>query len=452
MNTNSIFAILLLFGTLTSALAARSPIEFEEDHQLPMVYLNIVADAGAASDSLEKVGLSNVAAHMFLRGTKKHSKLELLKLVDRLGASIAVDVRTEGAIFRVAVLAENLPKMLDLLNEIFLEPAFNNEELAKLKNEIIGSILVEKSNDARLVSRNFQKFLFGNHPYGNPITGTQKGVSSIGGDDVRNFYAQHFGQDTLALFGSGDISEKVIQGWWSQFTDKLMNQNPRAMPTHDVRDPIFPKGRRTLIVDKSQATQSQVLLGYRGPRPEMPGYYEVSVANQAYGGASFTATLMKEVREKRGWTYGITNNFRYTKKPNYFATHLFPKNKDTAPAIALTLKLFEDHVHHGITQSSFEFARDSLVNRAPFNYDTPRKRLENTTSEYLYRFPKGFYRDFAAHIEQVQFKDIQPALQNFYDPRDLTLVVVGKASEIRDGLKALPEFSNPVVQDFREDH
>lgn len=432
----------------TSALAK---FEFEEDHSLPIVYLNLVLDVGAAHDPANKLGLANVATRMLLRGTHLHPKNEFFELINKLGGQLEVDVRNEGTIIRGAVLSENLEKFLGLVEEALTRPKFTADELAKLKREVEGLILEQKGNDQALVQYHFSRFFYGAHPYGNPTLGTRKGVSSINHTDVLNFYSDNFSGETLHLFGSGAAQEGVIKAWFENLGDKLSAIHPEAKPAAKIAAPQIPGGRRVLIVNKPKTTQTQVLLGGKGIRPETDGFYAILLANHSYGGASFNARMMQEIRVKRGWTYGASNSFRFGREPRHFAMYVFPKTADTLPAINLMLGMFDDYLNNGIKRDEYAFAKQSLVNNAPFNYDTPRKRLENAVTEYLMNFPRGYYQEFAENIADVEYGQIVPALKGALDDKNLALVIVGDASKLKGGVAKLPGFSKPVIKDYRED-
>lgn len=447
----AIFALLFVSFQASAASSDFPTFEFEEDFTLPIVYLNIVVDAGGVHDPKDKIGLANIASHMMLRGTQKHSKAEFFELLNRLGGEFDVDVNDEGTIFRGAVLAENLSSFLMLVEEALTKPKFTAGELAKLKKETEGFILERKGNDKALVQLHYYRHLYGSHPYGYPTIGTLKGVRAITHKDVLNFYSQNFNSKTMRLFGTGAAKQDELNKWFINLTERLTALHPEAKPLPAVAKPELAKGRRALLVDKPKTTQTQVLMGGTGMRPETPGFYAITLGNYPFGGGSFQARLMQEIRVKRGWTYGASNAFRYGRHPKHFSMYFFPKTEDTVPAIELSLKLFEEWIKNGITEDEYRFARDSLVNNAPFNYDTSKKRLSNLTSEYLLRFPRGFYRDFAGNIAKVSYSDVAPALKSFFTPENLALTVVGDAHKLKEPMTKLPGFGAPEVRSYLED-
>lgn len=443
--------VFVLSCLLTAASAFAGEVDFEEDFSLPIAYINLVTDAGSAQDPADKAGLAHIANQMFLRGTQTRDKIEFFKQLNKLGGTLEVEVRNEGTVIRGAVLSESIQPFLELVAEAISKPKFTDGELAKLKKEVEGEILERKGNDLALLQYNFPRFMYGSHPYGNPVTGNLKGVENITQADVNEFYAKNYGGETIHLFGSGAVKSGVVKKWFEGLADKLTSVHPEAKSPQEVATPDLEKGRRTLIVDKPNATQSQVQIGTRGMRPEMKGFYEVLLANHSFGGASFQARLMQEIRVKRGWSYGASSSFRFGRKPKHYGIYYFPKTDDTTPAIDLSLKMFDEFIKNGISDEEFKFAKSSLVNNAPFNYDTSKKRLENTTNEYLLHFPRGYFKDFAGNIDKVEYGDIRPALKKNFDDSNLALVIIGDAKRLKEPASKLHGFSAPTVKSYLED-
>lgn len=444
-----IFFIYFLFiQTLFAATSDFKQVEFETDRSLPVVYMGIIINVGAVQDEETKLGLASLASKMLIRGTQRRTKTEFFNELDKLGGTIGVDVRNEGIIYRGAVLSENLDKFLELFEETLVKPKFTAEELIKLKKETVGMILEQKGDDRSLAAYHFNRFFYGNHPYGNPILGTEKSLKNITTRDIIEFYNQYYGNKSMELFGSGDADSEKIEKWFNGVIAKLNALHPEAKPAPILTKPVIPTGKRALIIDKPNATQSQILIGGVGLRPEDNGFYDIQLANQSFGGGTFQSTLMQEVRVKRGWTYGINNGFRFGIQPRHFAIHLFPKNADTAPAIELTIKLFENWVKNGITKEEFEYAQKSLVNNSPFNYDTPKKRLENSIQEYLTNFPRNYYKNWSDEIAKVSYSNITPSLNDFFKPENLTLVLVGDAAKLKTSIEKIPGFGKVHVKSY----
>ena len=165
-----------------------------------------------------------------------------------------------------------------------------------------------------------------------------------------------------------------------------------------------------------------------------PDFFPLHVANYAFGGPSFSATLMMEIREKRGWSYGASSGFRFGLEPRLWSLYLFPAEKDTAPALEYSLKLLQDLKEKGLKPEDFEFAKRSMINSVGFMYSTPSKRVENKLLEKTLNLPDGFMKSFGEQIQKVQLSEVNTALKNFIQPDRVTISVLCTAKDLKDSL------------------
>jgi zinc protease len=423
--------ILVSFLFLLTPLAARAvEVDFERDTALPLVHLNIAVRAGSVTDPAGKLGLTDFMAHMLLRGTRSRSKEQIDLALDQLGAQLEVETRAESIVIRGATLAEKLPQFLGLITEILTEPSFPESEIRKLKSETISGILDELSDDASLAGRRFNPLLFQGHPFGNSIDGTQHDVSSFTRDAIATHYDRLFRDGALVVLGSGDAKPDEISKW----AKALGAARPGKGVARAIAKPTDLPSRRLELIDKPDRTQSQIMVGQIGVKMTDPEFFPLTVANQAFGGASFESTLMRELREKRGWTYGAYASFRHGTQPRSWAIHLYPGEKDTAPALALTLSLISDLAKNGLKKEDFAFAKRTLINSAGFMYNTPRKRVENKLLEKTIDLPEGFMKSYGPEIQKVTLEESNAALRNFVRPDRLAIAVVATASRLKEAL------------------
>ena len=422
-------------------IAQAAQVSFEENHQLPIVYLNVAVKSGAVSDPKNHLGLTHFMAEMLTRGTQKRSKTELDQALDQMGAKLEVEVRAESLILRGAVLSKELPAFLPLISEVITEPSFNKLEIQRLKSETISIIQEELGNDSSLANRKFTEFMFQGHPYGNPILGKKADIQAITQEKLFSHHKAFFQPQLTLIIGSGDCTEDGIQRWALELEQKLTalsNAKPdRTTLSQESQTVIAPheaNHRRLQIIDKPDRTQTQINIGQLGVRMDDPQFFPLHVGNHALGGASFSALLMTEIRVKRGWSYGAYSNFRYGLKPRSWQVHLFPAAKDAPQALAYTLKLLEDVKKHGISEDQFQFAKKSLINSSGFLYNTPRKRIENTLLEKTLNLPTGYMRSFASQIDRVTFKQVNEALAQFIKPEHLSISVLSTASQLKKPL------------------
>ena len=144
---------------------------------------------------------------------------------------------------------------------------------------------------------------------------------------------------------------------------------------------------KLLIVDKPGRTQTQITGGQIGVQMTDPSFFPLYLGNHAFGGGSFSARLMTEIRVKRGWSYGAYSYFKHSREPRSWQFYLFPAAKDTPAALELTLHLVKDVQEHGIKADEFDFAQQSLVNSAGFMYNTSRNASKTNSWNGPWDFP-----------------------------------------------------------------
>lgn len=423
--------LLAAAAVLASTLSASAlETRFESDSALPIVYLNVAVKAGSANDVPGQSGIGNFVGEMMLRGTKTRTKAQIDETLDQLGATLGVEVRAEAIIFRGRVLSSKLAEYMEVVQDIVTNPSFPEKEIKKLKAEVESQIAETRGRDSSLARVFWDGFLFEGHPYGKPILGTTKDVEKLKRDDLVRHYENLFQDRNLLVVGSGDSEASFVDAWAKRIAEKRPNsegENPIK-----VSPPPKPwEKRRVLFVDKPDRTQTQVYFGQVGVRMTDPNFFPLYLANHVFGGGSFSARLMTEIRVKRGWSYGAYSYFRHGIRPRSFQAYTFPATKDTPGAIALMDTMLHDWQAKGVTNDEYEFAKASLINSAGFTYNTPAKRVENILLEKTLELPDGFMKSFAGHLEKVSFAETNSSVRNFLKPDAMSVLVLGTAKDLK---------------------
>ncbi|MBC7386752.1 MAG: insulinase family protein [Cryobacterium sp.] len=450
-STRSLFALSVLVGLLplyANAIETR----FETDAALPIVYLNVAVKAGAANDLLGKSGITNFVGEMMLRGTKTRTKAQIDEAIDQLGATLAVEVRSEAVIFRGRVLSAKLAEYMEILQEIITTPSFPEKEIKKLKAEVGSQILEARGKDNSLGKVMWEGFLFEGHPYGKPILGKTKETAALTRADLVRHYADLFQDRNLLVVGSGDSEASFVDAWAARLAEKRPN-SAGENPVHISPLPKAFDHKRVRFIDKPDRTQTQVYFGQIGVRMTDPSFFPLFLANHVFGGGSFSARLMQEIRVKRGWSYGAYSYFRQGIRPRSWQAYTFPATKDTAAALALIDGMLRNYRESGITLEEFQFAQASLINSAGFAFNTPAKRVENILLEKTLDLPDGFMKTYASNFEKATLPTTNAAVKKFLAPDQLSILILGTAKDLKlkaaESLK-VPESSIEVVPYLKE--
>ncbi|MBC7396834.1 MAG: insulinase family protein [Bdellovibrionales bacterium] len=450
MKNIKIQTVIILFTLFSSSFAHAVEIYFEKDASLPLVYVSAAFRGGATQDPENKSGLTDLMGKLMLRGTKNKSKQQIDLALDQLGASLEFDTRLEFIAFRGIVLSENLPQFLGLLDEILVTPSFRTQDLEKLKKEQSSQLLDELAQDRNLIKLRFEETFFKGHPYSKPVSGKIKDIQSITAADLQKQYQKLINETQMVVLGAGDTNQNAFNTFLQDMKSKR-NQVSALTPLPDFT--TEPKKLRVMIFDKPDRTQTQVMIGQKGVSIKEPQIDALQLANHAFGGSSFQARLMVELRVKRGWTYGAGSNFRLGSKNHSWRLAFFPKNADTAPAIKVALSMVSDLKKSGITEAEFNSSKQGLVNGAGFNFNTPQKRLENKLIEVLYGLPEGYFKNYANRLSALSLVQVNSAIQKFITPDQLFVGVVGTSSVSRSEIaKALSLKETDVeVQDYQKE-
>jgi zinc protease len=392
------------------------------DPTLPMVWFRVVLPHGSAVEPAEKAGLANVTAELLLRGTRDRSRDVFERTLEGLGASLDAWVDSDSIQLSGSVLAENWPKVAELLAEALEFPRFDKTDFGELVEEIQAEIVEERNNDRGLGRKFFDEGLFPGHPYGRPVLGTTKSLEAITLEDVNAFYRTWFSSQgaVVALLGKFD---QGANGDLAKVAGKLEAQTGEAVP---AEVPAAPAGRQVWLVDKPGRTQVQIHLGHLFPRFDDPSYPAVWAANEAFGGYGFGTRLMHEVRELRGWSYGAYAAPIHLRDASSWNIWVFPASKDAIPCVQLVLELFQKLQAEGVSEDELRYARNSIVNSAAFYTDSPSKRLAYEVRKRLTGYDP---LALVPKVGALTLADVNAAAQATFHSGEFFGTVVGTAKD-----------------------
>jgi zinc protease len=266
-------------------------------------------------------------------------------------------------------------------------------------------------------------------------------VASISRDDVLAFYRRYVVQGNLVVGIAGDLNADQAP----VVARSLISGLPRGAAAPDeVPEPAMRRGRRLLVVDKPERTQTQILVATLGTSPHDADHLPLIVANAVFGG-TFTSRLMKEVRSKRGWSYGASARTLVDRRRQAWVMWTFPAAEDAAPCLKLTLDLMGSWVDKGVTPREVAFIERYLVRSHAFEIDTATKRLHQQLDVELLGLPPDYYTTWTERVQGVTAEGASAAVRARIHPADLLAVVVGTASQVlaplRDAIADLSEAS-----------
>ena len=403
-----------------------------EYHELPLVEFHLIVGAGAAQDPPGKGGLAALTAGTLTRGTGKLSADELARAIESLGGRITATPGTDGTIVTAEFLSPDFAAGLDLLRQVLLDPAFARDEVRRRRDVQAAGIVAALEDASAIADECFAGFLYGSHPYGRPIEGLSATVPKLGRGDVADFYERWYRPNDTILVLVGDVfaAEATVRlreafGAWRPRPDALA---VRAAP------PSRLTARRVLLVDKPDATQTQIRLGNVAIARNDPAYVPAVVANTILGGG-FTSQLIEELRIKRSLTYSAWSMFAARLAGGDFRLGTFTKTPTTTETLALALSVEGEFRSHAPARERLAKAKTYLRGQFPLRIESPdalAARLAEAEFNALGPEELATYRARVAAVTPEQAAEVAGKLMP--PPEAVAIVVVGKAAEIHDAL------------------
>jgi zinc protease len=417
----------------------------ERDAALPIVHVGISSLSGAAYDPPGLDGLTRLSGRLLRRTAGGRTADEVDNLIDRIGASVGVDCGSGSTTFSGSCLKRSVDTYLEFLKDALTAPGLHEDELERLKRETLAELTEILDSDRQLARRWFLRSVFGEHPYGRTLVGSKQSLERIGVADIKRQVAAQLVRGNLVFSFAGDIDpDHATRG--AQAIAKVLPEGP-ALPD-PVQEPTARTGRHLIFVDKPDRTQTQILIGNLGTHPRDADHSALFVANTIFGG-TFTSRLTREVRGKRGWSYGAYSSLAYDRHRQTFSLWTFPKADDAAPCIALELELLEAWRNEGVTAEELTWVQQYLGRSHAFDRDTTSKRVGLRLEELLSDLPAGYYSNYVQSIQSVTLAQANEAVQRRITPKDLVVVVVGThattGAAVRD---AIPDLASETVVPF----
>jgi zinc protease len=414
--------------------------------KLPVVQINCTFRTGTYDDPADKAGLANLFAEMLDEGTLKRNALEIADSFEYLGTQFSTWASKDGIGTGMLTLREHLPASLDLFADIMLDPSFPENELQRVKQNILTAILQETDQPNSVATNVFTRSVYGTgHPYGFPIHGMRETVEPLSVADLREKYETLFKPGAASIVVVGDIPFGELSGMLERaFADwKGDRVEAGALPDMPERS-----GSSIRIVNRPGAVQSQIRIGHRGIERTHRDYFPVLVMNQILGG-QFTSRINLNLREDKGYTYGASSVWDARKYGGHFMTTGGFQGEFTDRAVAELMKELE-HIGKEIRADELNAAKDGLIRALPRQFETPAQIGSHLSTVELYGLPDDYYSSYVDTVQKVTIEEVLNAARSYIRPESVEIVVVGDVAAISDPLEKLG-LGSPVEVDVHGD-
>lgn len=405
-----------------------------ENSEVPLVQFELQIEGGLLLENKNKVGISNLLADLMTKGTKNKTPEELENAIESLGARINAYATDDSIIISGTTLSKHFDATMALVSEILLEPRWDEKEFDLLKQSTISSIQRSKANPNSIAANEFAKILYGDNnilAYNN--SGTEASVESIALIDLENYYNANLTPKLANMHVVGAISEAAVIDALETINTSWESKDV-ALP--ELALPLYPETSKVYFYDVPGAKQSVIRFGYPALKATHKDYYPSTVMNYRLGGGSFASQLTQELREGKGYTYGIRSRFSGTAHQGEFTISSGIRTNVTYEATLLVKQILEDYGKN-YSESDLEVTKGYTIKSNARAFETLGAKLNMLTNINIYGFTDDYAKQREAIVKDLTVADVKVLVENYIKPNQMIYLIVGDAETQLDKLEQL---------------
>ena len=405
-----------------------------ERHNLPLISFTITFVGGSNQFEPEsKHGVAAMTSSMLTEGTSSKTGDQLSDALQLLGTNVGAAVGAEEGSIGFVSTSKNFEPTLAIVADMMLNSTFPADALERLRGRTLVNLTQAKDQPNVIGAQVFAKVLYGAaHPYGQRPT--EASIKAITRDDVVTFSKAYFQPGRAIITVVGDTTtarakssiEKGLAGW-GKAGDKPSFNYPKLPELQTSK---------MYLIDKPGAAQSVVYIGLPGPPRNTPDYFALQVLNTILGG-QFQSRLNANIREQKGYSYGVGSGFDFGKGPGAFRAFgaIFSAKTDAA-LIEFMKELKGVEGDRPITDEELQTAKDNLIQGLPARFASVSAVSSSITTLAVQGLPDDYYQNYAKNVSAITKDDLLRVAKQYIDLAHLAIVIVGDRSAIEAALKA----------------
>ena len=413
-----------------------------EQREVPLIYFSALIPCGSLYDGA-KSGLAFLTSESLLFGTKNFTKKQIEETFEFYGADISTSASLEFIRVNASFAKQDMEKLLPIYQDIVLNPVFPDEEVDKRKQRLLVELDQAKESPRQVIRAYFNKFLFADNEFGNPVQGTKNTIAEITAEDLKNFYSTYFNPSVSSIAIVGDFETKemkkaitaLFQSWK---VDQTVNVNPIQIPKTEFNK------NRVMLVNKNDAQETTFLIGGKGVDRNHPNFTEIQVINTILGDR-FTSWLNEELRINSGLTYGVRSAFVPYKNLGTFLISTFTRTENTEKAVDLALQVLNRLHTTGISEKVLSSAKSYIKGQFPPNFETSGSLANLLTSMDYFGFDDRYINTFEETVDKMTVAKANEIAKKYFPKENLQFVIIGKSSEIKDIVKKYGEITEKEI-------
>jgi zinc protease len=410
-------------------------IIFVEQHKTPQVNLSLYVGGSEPALPADQQGVAQLLAALLTKGTTTRSAVELAETIEGVGGRLSASALSEmTGVFASGPSTES-ELIFDLLADVARNPAFPEDQFTVERDRLLNNMRFDTSNPGILATRQFNRAVYPGHPYS--FHRTPESVNAITTESLREFHERFYHPNNALLVIVGDLTvdsaraaaEEAFGDWQAGETPAFLNYPPVERPTEPV---IY-------LVDRPNSEQSSLRIGNLALRADDPDRYAFEVGNTVLGGSGLASRLNKNLREDKGYTYGVFSG--YTRRQDRGA---FIVSGDVGPAVTGAavreiLRELEQIRNTAVTAEELAQAQGMMIGQFTMRIADPAALAEELAVRSLYGIPLHEIRDRIGALEAVTTEQVLDAARTHIDLDAPVIVVVGDVETVKPQLQTIGE-------------
>lgn len=409
-----------------------------EDKRLPLITSRFVFKSGSYLDYFSgknKFGLSSITSELLTKGTKNRSATQIAEEVDYLGATLSSGSDYDAIYVSTYSLKKYFDSIFDIVADVILNPDFAEDEVNRIKEQKLNTILSLKDDGEYLSEKVFKKFVYQNSPYAFPTEGTSESIRELQSDDIKSFYEKVFVPENLIVAFVGDITpDQAIK----KLDEKFSSWKKDSALHFQEATPSIQETCKVYLTEKKGAVQSSLKVGHLGIKRNSEDFIPVFVMNTLLGGY-FTSRINKNLREVNGYTYGARSFFSCYKYSGDFSISTEVKNEITSNTIKEILKELDVIKNEFVSEDELQNVKNYISGNFPLQLETPNAIASKIINLKLYDLHDNYYNTYIRKVNSLIVQDIRNAANEYLYPEKLTISIAGSTNEIKDLMEQFGE-------------
>jgi len=396
-----------------------------ERHESPLVSAQVVIKNGGEVDPPELAGLADMTASLLTKGTQTRDATQIAEQIESLGGALESGARWDSSFATVGVMSNKIAPAMEILADVVRRPTFKTEEVERLRQQYVDNLtlaLGEPGSIARFVAA---RVVFGDSPYGHPISGTTESLTRISPADIAKLHGRFYRPDNSILVIGGDIAAKDAFALGTKYFGDWQKP-PTALPQLSAAmKEAGPTTGRIVVIDKPDAGQAAVYLARTGITRRDPDYFRGIVTNSVLSG--YSGRLNQEIRIKRGLSYGAGSTLDTRRDVGPFVALAQTKNESGAQVADLLLGEINRLSSSPPAEAELTPRKAVLIGNFSRNLETASGLVGQVASLALYGLSLDEINQYIGNVETINTQDVEKFAGTRLDAKTSNIIIVGNA-------------------------